>query len=67
MNKSKTNYKKKCHSRKVDFYIYEADLYAFSKTINFNAFIKAMLKLFKGAPSDSPIAKAFKKGTNKNG
>ena len=42
------NYKKKCKSRKVDFYIHEADLYAFSKTINFNKEVKDFLRSRKG-------------------
>ena len=48
MNKAKANYKKKCKSRKVDFYIHEADLYAFSKTINFNKEVKDFLRSRKG-------------------
>lgn len=65
MKETKANYKKKCPSRKVDFYLHEKDLYEFSKTINFNAFVKAMLKLFKSAPSDSPVAQAFKRKEGK--
>ncbi len=65
MKEAKANYKKKCQSRKVDFYLHEKDLYEFSKTINFNAFIKTMLKLFKSAPSNSPVAQAFKRKDDK--
>lgn len=43
MNKAKTNYKRKCKSRKVDFYLHEEDLYNFSKSINFQAFVKNAL------------------------
>lgn len=43
MNKAKLNYKKKCKSRKVDFYLHEKELYDFSKTINFNKFVKNAL------------------------
>lgn len=45
MNDAKLNYKKKCKSRKVDFYLHEEDLYKFSKQINFNKFVKDMLKV----------------------
>lgn len=44
MNKAKTNYKRKCKSRKVDFYLHEEDLYNFSKSINFSKFIKNALR-----------------------
>ena len=44
MNETKTKYKRKCKSRKVDFYLHEADLYKFSKLINFNKFIKDALR-----------------------
>ena len=44
MNKAKRNYKNKCKSRIIDFYLHEQDLYNFSKTINFNKFVKNALK-----------------------
>ena len=44
MNKAKRNYKSKCKSRNIDFYLHEQDLYNFSKTINFQAFVKLCLK-----------------------
>jgi len=44
MNKAKRNYKSKCKSRNIDFYLHEQDLYNFSKSINFNKFVKDLLK-----------------------
>lgn len=44
MKQAKVNYKKKCKSRKVDFYLHDQDLYNFSKSINFNRFVKNALK-----------------------
>ena len=44
MNKAKRNYKNKCKSRNIDFYLHEQDLYNFSKTINFNKFVKNALR-----------------------
>lgn len=44
MNKAKRKYKSKCKSRNIDFYLHEQDLYNFSKTINFQAFVKLCLK-----------------------
>lgn len=52
MNKAKTNYKKKCKTRKIDFYTNSNDkaLYEYSKTINFQSFVKNALKeAMKGA------------------
>ena len=45
MTKAKTNYKRKCKARKVMFYLNEHDqaLYNFSKTLNFQAFVKNAL------------------------
>ena len=45
MNKAKANYKKKCKARKIVFYLneHEQALYNFSKTINFQAFVKNAL------------------------
>lgn len=45
MNKAKRNYKSKCKSRNIDFYLHEQDLYNFSKSINFNKFVKDLLKI----------------------
>ena len=47
MNKSKKDYKSKCKTRTITFYLHEKELYNFSKTINFQAFIKSCLKYFK--------------------
>ena len=44
MKQAKVNYKKKCKSRKVDFYLHEQDLYNFSKSINFSKFVKKALR-----------------------
>lgn len=44
MNKAKRNYKRKCKTRIITFYLHEQDLYEFSKSINFQAFVKACLK-----------------------
>lgn len=44
MNETKRNYKNKCKSRIIDFYLHEENLYNFSKTINFQAFVKLCLK-----------------------
>lgn len=44
MNKAKRIYKSKCKRRNIDFYIHEQDLYIFSKTINFNRFVKNALR-----------------------
>ena len=44
MNKSKKDYKSKCKTRTITFYLHEKELYNFSKTINFQAFIKSCLK-----------------------
>ena len=61
MKQAKLNYKKKCKSRKVDFYLHDQALYNFSKTINFQAFVKNALE---NALNDAMISG---KGTNKNG
>ena len=44
MNKAKQNYKAKCKKREVVFYIKDNDLYEFSKTINFQQFVKNCLR-----------------------
>ena len=44
MNKAKKDYNSKCKTRTITFYLYEKELYNFSKTINFQAFIKLCLK-----------------------
>lgn len=44
MNKAKKDYKSKCKTRTITFYLHEKELYNFSKTINFQAFIKLCLK-----------------------
>lgn len=50
MNEAKTKYNKKCKSRIVTFYLYERDLWEYSKRINFQKRIKDILKedMFKG-------------------
>lgn len=47
MNKSKQNYKSKCKKREVVFYIKDNELYEFSKTINFQKFVKTALRIYK--------------------
>lgn len=44
MNKAKQNYKSKCKKREVVFYIKDNELYDFSKTINFQKYVKVCLK-----------------------
>lgn len=44
MKTSKKKYKAKCKTRIVTFYLHEQDLYEFSKSINFQAFIKMALR-----------------------
>lgn len=44
MNKAKRKYAKKCKSRIITFYLNEVELYNFSKTINFQQFVKLCLK-----------------------
>lgn len=63
MKQAKRNYKRKCKTRKIDFYTNsrEQALYEFSKTINFQAFVKNALE---NALNDAMISG---KGTNKNG
>lgn len=65
MNKAKRNYKSKCKSRIIDFYLHEQDLYNFSKEINFNKFVKDMLKVAKQMGKDAIIK--WKKEGQKNG
>ena len=55
MNKAKRNYKSKCKSRNIDFYLHEQDLYNFSKEINFNKFVKDMLRVAKQMGKDAII------------
>lgn len=47
MNKSKQDYKRKCKSRIIDFYLHEKDLYNLSKQINFSKFVKDALKAYQ--------------------
>lgn len=44
MKEIQKRYLKKIKTRLVAFYIHEQDLYDFSKSINFNKFIKEKLK-----------------------
>ena len=75
MKQAKVNYKKKCKSRKVDFYLHDQDLYNFSKSINFNKFVKNCLIIVyynnlvhkeKGEERIEKIANNIRKGL-KNG
>lgn len=49
MNETKKRYKKKIKTKKIDFYLDEADLYAYAQRINFQKnvkwFLKASMKL----------------------
>lgn len=65
MNKTKRNYKRKCKSRNIDFYLHEKDLYDFSKEINFNKFVKEMLKFAEQMDKKSIIE--WQKEGHKNG
>ena len=44
MKESKKRYQKKLKSKIVTFYLHEEEIYRFSKTINFNQFVKKALK-----------------------
>lgn len=44
MKESKKRYQKKLKSKIVTFYLHEEAIYRFSKTINFNQFVKKALK-----------------------
>lgn len=44
MVKAQKTYRKKCKRRYIDFYIKDQDLYEFSKTLNFQDFVKICLK-----------------------
>ncbi len=44
MNESKKNYAKKCKSKIITFYGKDADLLELANAINFQAFVKDMLK-----------------------
>lgn len=59
MNKAKRNYKSKCKSRNIDFYLHEQDLYEFSKTINFQKFVKDMLQLLQTDAFTSLMRRAY--------
>lgn len=47
MNETKKKYRQKLRRRYVDFYIYESDLYEFSKSINFQKAVKQYLKMLQ--------------------
>lgn len=47
MNKTQKRYKRKIKTKKVDFYLHEADLYEFAQSINFSFFVKEKLKELK--------------------
>ena len=53
MKESKKRYQKKLKSKIVTFYLHEEAIYRFSKTINFNQFVKKALKeAMKGSKYD---------------
>jgi len=44
MNKAKKRYKNQCKVKTITFYKHDAELLNFANTINFQAFVKDMLK-----------------------
>lgn len=44
MKEALKRYKRKCGRRTIDFALHEHDIYAFSKEINFAAFVKEALR-----------------------
>lgn len=68
MNKAKRNYKRKCKTRIVTFYLHEQELYEFSKSINFQKFVKGMLQLLQTETPTSLMRRAYaRKEAKKNG
>ena len=59
MNKSKRNYQQKCKRRTIDFYLYETDLYEFTKTINFQKYVKDMIQLLQYDAPASIMRRAY--------
>lgn len=68
MNKAKQNYKSKCKKREVVFYIKDNNLYEFSKTINFQKFVKDALRIYERKLTQK-VYEILKEGDNngKNG
>lgn len=64
MNKSKRNYQHKCKRRTIDFYLYEKDLYEFTKTINFQKFVKDMIQLLQHDAPTSIMRRAYARKDN---
>lgn len=68
MNEAKRKYKRKCKTRIVTFYIHEQELYEFSKSINFQKFIKDILQLLQTETPTSIMRRAYaRKEAKKNG
>lgn len=61
MNEAKKQYQKKCKSRTIDFYLHEKELYDFTKTINFQKFVKDMLILLKQDATTSVMRRAYER------
>lgn len=47
MNEIKRRYKNKCKKRQIVFYLKDDEIYQFSKSINFQKFVKTALRLYK--------------------
>lgn len=44
MNETKRNYKRKCKTKLITFYLHEKELYEFANKINFQKFVKDCLR-----------------------
>lgn len=61
MNTAKRKYAKKCKSRIITFYLNETELYDFSKSINFQQFVKYFLKEAYNSGNNELIKQIFRK------
>ena len=60
MNNAKSNYKKKCKSKVITFYLHDEDILNFANNINFQKFVKHCLR--RGLQDDCEyIKRKFKK------
>lgn len=62
MTKAKKKYASNCKQKVVTFYKCDADLLEVANAINFQAFVKAMLRLMKASPKGSMMHAQFDKG-----
>jgi hypothetical protein len=44
MNNAKRRYKRKVRQKTITFYIHEAELYEYTKSLNFQAFVKSLIR-----------------------